>query len=155
MLRSLPVERILAAFCREQRMRFLVNGTPAPAIQVLSPEAFLPVIAVHAELSAGELLRKTGHFQPPARPLGTVIKPDESALLHCYAKVPGITGDGYGTLRITMFVHALLKVFGTGGAKLETAPIFERYESGLLAQLTAQTGTRSQEDPWPAAASPR
>jgi hypothetical protein len=141
--RCIPVERALAGYCRERKIRFLVQDEPESSLRILMPDAFLPALALHAEACALELLQPktitgrpmslSGVFerlqgQAHTLPLGTHIKEDPEALLGLYASVPALTGDGFGSLRAALFVHALHKVFGyAADSSIEVSGIFAKY----------------------------
>jgi hypothetical protein len=161
--RSISVDRALVAYCRHRQMRFLVEGHPEPSARIMMPEAFLPVVALHAELSAIDLLR------PEAAPaavrelsgfldgerasesrrmlLGTQLRQDSMALFGVLATVPPLTGDGQGSLRAALFVHALHTVFGYATDRpVEVGGVFARYSGpagqglkGILEKLDTST----------------
>lgn len=152
-MRSIPVERALSGYCRERGARFLVAGAPEPAIRVLSPEAFLPIVAVHAEMAAFEAMsagRAGGAPQCTAFPLGSYLRDDEDALFGIFARVEPLTGGGTGSFRGAMFVYALHKVFGwTMQRPIECTGVFERYSgaAGLKGVIDSMAGAK--EAAWP------
>jgi len=165
--RAIPVGRALASYCRERKMRFVVSDSPEPAIRVLMPESFMPVLAIHAEVAAVELLRP-GVGAPSVRivsdtiyrglsspgtharlPLGTQVREDEGALFGVLATVPPLSGDGRGSLRAALFVYALHKIFGFGADRtIELSSIYSRYAGEGLRGILGAIESPAQEIPW-------
>jgi hypothetical protein len=142
--RAISVDRALVAYCRHRQIRFQVDGQPEPSARIMMPEAFLPVVALHAELSALDLLhpsaapevvRDLAGFLDGDRGvecrrllLGTQLRQDSMALFGVLATVPPLTGDGQGSLRAAMFVHALHTVFGYAIERsVEVSGVYARY----------------------------
>jgi hypothetical protein len=172
-MRSIPMERMLAAYCRERKMRFVVMDSPEPAIRLLMPEAFLPVLALQAELTALTLFRpvvswaESGDDQVPlidevlarARhsrsddhdgerdelPLGTRLHDDAKALFGVFASVRPLTGDGRGGLCAALFTHALHQVFGYQSGTVDVSAVFARYAHSAepSAEPTGEDSLRS------------
>lgn len=161
--RAISVDRALVAYCRHRQMRFVVEGLPEACARVMMPEAFLPVVAMHAELSALDLLRPA-HAPAVVRDLadflegdrtaesrrmllGTQLRQDPMALFGVLATVPALTGDGQGSLRAALFVHALHTVFGYATDRpVEVGGVFARYSGpagqglkGILEKLDTST----------------
>lgn len=130
-MRALSIERVLAAYCRQKKSRFLVSGRPEPGIRVFAPEAFLPVVALHAELAAKDL------FGSQAT-LGSEFRPDDRALFDVFVRVPPARSDEAGVLRTLLYLHAAHKVFGLREGSIECAPVFKRYKTGLSERLSEE-----------------
>lgn len=166
--RSISVDRALVAYCRHRQMRFLVEGQPEPTARIMMPEAFLPVLALHAELCALDLMRpaeaptvirELSSFLDGERGgecrrmlLGTQLRQDSMALFGVLATVPPLTGDGQGSLRAALFVHALHTVFGYATERpVEVVAAFARYSGpggqGLKAILE-RLESSSKEASW-------
>lgn len=150
--RLIPVERVLAGYCRASRIRFLVDGQPESAAGILAPESFLPIVTVHAEMAAHPWIaaRDRGFLERVLvgakgdLPMGSMLQADEDALFKLFAKVPALTADSASSFRLLFFVHALHKVFGHGtDRQVECAGIYERYMAGGL-QRAMQTLSRSR-----------
>jgi hypothetical protein len=187
--RAIPIERALAAYCRDRQIRFKVEGDPESSLRVLMPEAFLPVLALHAEASAIDLLQADtapdaqqqlqqallGHLggsqeaktadAPTASDgssaapshrrlvLGTEIREDPQALFGVCATVPALTGDGAGSLRLVLFVHALHRVFGyTANRQVELKHIHTKYAaqdaSGSVMAILGDISAAAKEARW-------
>jgi hypothetical protein len=142
--RAISVDRALVAYCRHRQIRFLVDGQPEPSARIMMPEAFLPVVALHAELSALDLMRPTAApkvvrelsgfldgdkgVECQRLLLGTQLRQDSMALFGVLATVPPLTGDGQGSLRAAMFVHGLHAVFGYAAERsVEVSGVYARY----------------------------
>ncbi|TXI24242.1 MAG: hypothetical protein E6Q67_03210 [Roseateles sp.] len=141
-IQSLSMERVLAAYLRARRVKLLADGQPQAAILMLSPEALLPVIAMHAEMAAKELFGKDAT-------LGVQYRQDEAAMFGVYAKVPPIQSDMQGVMRALMFVYATNKVFQIKpGEHIECQPIYDHYRNGSLAGMLDNPDARVE---WPLA----
>jgi hypothetical protein len=139
MMRAFSMTRALAVFARQRGCRFTVEGQAEAAILVMSPEVFLPVVALHADHAARTLL---------AQPLQIEFREDPMALLGVYANVPPLTGDEQSALRAAFFFHAARQIFGIDeNVTIECGPVYRAYENGLLAHVQ-KTGTIT----WPMAA---
>jgi len=138
-LRSMSVTRALAFIARTRRCQFLVAGEIEPAIVIMAPEAFLPVVALHADAKCRELL---------GRPLaGVGFRQDADAMLGVYASVAPLTGDEESVLRIVFFAQSAKQIFGIDDdVRIECAPVFEAYRNGLMEHV--QKGGRTS---WPLA----
>lgn len=141
--RALSMTRLLAAFARKRRCEFTVEGRPEPAVLLLSPEVFLPVVALHADARSRALLDHS---------LVLEFVPDAQALLGVRVKVPPLSSDAISTLRATLFVNSAVEIFGIAqDARIECMPVFEAYRDGLMAHVERTGGMQ-----WPmAAVSPR
>lgn len=127
-LRSISVTRALALYTRQRGCMFTAGGEPEPALVVMAPEAFLPVLALHADAKCRELM---GRNLP-----GVEIREDASAMLGVYAAIDPLTGDDDSTFRIAMFTHSAIQIFGIAdGMSIECAPIYEAYRDGLMAHV--------------------
>ena len=122
------MQRALAHLARQQRCRFTIMGEPEPAIVMLAPEAFLPILAIHADAKCRELL---------GRPLpGVEIREDADATLGVYAAVDALTGDGDSAFRVALFTHSARQIFGMAeNVSIEFGPIYDAYRDGLLAYV--------------------
>lgn len=119
----------MAVYCRSRKCRFYVDGQPQPVFRVLSPELFLPVIALQAELGARQMFGREAS-------LGTEFVRDDDALLGVFARVAPIRADDGSVLRALLFTHALNKVFGIADeAHIECAPVYNEYRDGAIARL--------------------
>lgn len=119
----------MAAYCRSRKCRFFIDGQPQPAFRVLSPELFLPVVALQAELAARVMFGREAS-------LGTQFVADGDALLGVFARVAPIRADDGSVLRALLFTHSVNKVFGIEeGARIECAPVYEEYRDGAMARL--------------------
>lgn len=124
-MRAISITRALAAYVEQHDCAFTVNGEYEPAVLLFSPEVFLPVIALHANMNAMALL---------GRPLGVEFAADEQSLLGVSVRVDPLTGDEISALRVLFFTHALHEIFGLSkdAREIECAPVFEVYEYGLM-----------------------
>lgn len=132
--------RALAIYAKQFDCVFTVNGEVEPAVFLFSPECFLPVIAMHADMNAQSLL---------GRPLGISFNNDEQALLGLSVDVSPLTGDEISVLRAVFFAHAMHQIFGLsqGIRQVECLPVFEAYQQGLFQHINQNEGMR-----WPIAA---
>lgn len=168
--RSIPMERVLAAYCRQRSMHFVVGDRTEPAIRLLMPEALLPVLAIQAEVNAHRLLGPAGAARggrlfdevfdraressgtcPPGKalPLGTRIHEDASALLGVFASVPALSADGCASLRGAMFVHALHEFFGCRSGTVEVSAVLSRHlaQAGSVLHYILQRAASSPSEP--------
>lgn len=155
--REIPIERVLAGYCRLRRLRFTVDGDPQAALHVLSPEGFLPVVVVHAEMSANEALRAiTGRPRlrgvarsSAAFPLGSQLREDPQALFNVFALVRPVGAGTLPAFHLTMFLHGFNKVFGwEPNREIECAGVFNRYGNGGLRRAIEELN-HPKESPWP------
>jgi hypothetical protein len=124
-LRSISVTRALAFLARARRCQFLVAGEVESAIVIMAPEAFLPVVALHADAKCRELLGQ------PLRGVG--FRQDPDAMLGVYASVEPLTGDEDSVLRIAFFAQSAKQIFGIDDdVSIECAPVFAAYRNGLM-----------------------
>jgi hypothetical protein len=141
-IQSLSMERVLASYLRARRVKLLADGQPQAAILMLSPEALLPVVAMHAEMAVKELFGRQVS-------LGVQFRPDDAAMFGVYAKVPPIRSDVQSVLRALMFIYATNKVFQiTAGQHIECQPIYDHYRNGSLAGMLDNPDARVE---WPLA----
>jgi len=142
-MRAISISRALAMHAAQLRCRFLVNGDEEPALVLLSPEVFLPVVALHADMQARNLA---------GTPLGVRFREDDQSLLGVSVDVPNLCGDEASVLRLLFFADAAKKIFGLHeDARIECAPVFEAYQHGLMNHIQ-RTGAIT----WPMAqVSPR
>lgn len=131
--------RVLASYINQYNCVFTFQGEAEPVSQLFSPEVFLPVVAMHAEILAGTVL---------GCPLGIEFLSDEKSLFGVLVNVAPLTGDELSIFRATFFIHAVHQIFGLSKEieQIECAPVFEAYEHGLLHHVE-QTG----EIQWPIA----
>lgn len=127
-MRNISITRALAVYIKNHDCQFLIQGEPEPAAFMFSPEAFLPILAMHADLASRSLL---GH------PLGITFEEDEQALFGVRSIVPALTGDEISVLRATFFTSALHQVFGLAKdvKEIECVPVFDAYKDGFLNYL--------------------
>jgi len=136
--------RVLAEYARQHGCVFTVNGKPEPEAFLFSPEVFLPVIAMHANMAALSILNK---------PLGLQFNTDDQALFGVSVSVDPLTGDEISVMRVGFFTCALHQVFGLAPeiGQIECAPVFEAYQHGLMHHIERSGGMQ-----WPlATVSPR
>lgn len=128
LFRSVTLTRMLAQLAREYRCTFSMGGEPEAPIVLMSAQAFLPVIALHADVKCRELLKRPLH--------GIEFRNDPAALLGVYAAVEPLTGDEESVIRAGFFTHAALTIFGIGNDMVvECMPVYEAYRSGLATHL--------------------
>lgn len=122
--RSIEMRRVLSAVANLYGAKFLVQGSPEPAIAIFSPEALLPVVALHAQMEASASL---------GLELGIEFEHDDEALLGVVVNVPALTGDSMSVMRGTLMLQAAHRVFGLAeGVQIEVLPVIERYDGSLI-----------------------
>ncbi len=125
--RSFSVSRMLASHVRNLGCEFLVNGTPHPPVAILAEDAFLPIVAVLADIEFRALLG----LAP-----GVVFKSTEDSLFGASVKVDDLTPDMLSVFRGLIYIDTARRVFGLEkGRQIECAPLFETYKSGLMARI--------------------
>ena len=70
--RVIPAPALLAAMCDMQNFRFLVDGTPAPAVAVLSEDLLFPAVAWVANEQGRDLMRADLGYRFEADPRSTM-----------------------------------------------------------------------------------
>ena len=164
--RAIAVERALLSDGRERGFRFLIRGSPQPAMKVTMPQALLPVPALHGAVVCMELLRPRADARRSRAPaheiqaglaagrplrlaLETVVPGDGDTLFGGMAIVAPRTGDGRGSLPATLIVHAALQVFGSDPDRtVEPSEVFVNDAGECLRGTLGAMQPPAQEVPW-------
>ena len=103
-MRSISITRALANYVEKHDCVFTILGNVEPTVLLFAPEAFLPVVAMHANMNSMKLL---------GRPLGVDFCLDEGSLLGVSVRVEPLTGNEMSALRIMFFSHAMHEIYGS------------------------------------------
>jgi hypothetical protein len=133
--RSFNVGRMLASYARNLGCEFVINGDPQPPAVIFSEHAFLPAVALHADMEFRSLIGRDG---------GTVFKSSEESLFGTAVFVDDLTPDALSVFRGLIYMEAARRVFGLEqGRRIECRPIFETFSVGL-ANAAAQQAAPAQ-----------
>lgn len=124
--RAISARRLLARLLSDMGVEFTVDGRPTPAFVIMGEDAFLPAVAIQADVLSRSLLGK---------PFGAVFRESENAVLGVWASVGECTADGSGMLRAALLFQAACEAFGLKqgeAAVCECAPVFRKYRDGLI-----------------------
>jgi hypothetical protein len=137
--REISMTRALCAYVKQYGCDFYFAGNREPAAMLLSEQAFLPAIAMQADLAARSAL---------GAPLGIKFEANEISFLGVAVEVQPLTGDEASMLRIAFFTKAMHEIFGISSdvKQIECAPVFEAYRDGLLSYIETNGGHK-----WPIA----
>jgi hypothetical protein len=125
--RSFSMTRTLASYVTSEGCEFVVHGHPQPAAVILGEDAFLPIVALFADIELRSLLGECP---------GIEFKTTEESLFGTSVHVDDLTPDLLSIFRGLVFIDATRRIFNVRpGTKIECAPLFETYKAGLVASL--------------------
>ena len=142
-MKSFSIERLLAAYCRHNDCRFLLNGEPEDPLMVFLPEMFLPVVMAHAQGICWSAI---------AKPLEITMVPDPSAIFGMVCQVPPVREDPLSVLRTLCAFEAATRLFGLiPSTYIEVAPVYAHYAGPMSMRLSDEKGPGSVAMTWPVA----
>ena len=98
------MQRLLAALADNVGAQFQSGGKPVASLLVFNPDAFLPVVALHAEVAAQDLMGWT---------LGAKFAPSDGGVFGvCVEPMPVQASLFSGTLLGLMYSRAAAECFG-------------------------------------------
>lgn len=124
LMRSMSVGRALAEFARASDITFTIEGEPQSALLIFSEHAFLPVVAMRAEMDFFALM---------GRPLGANFLPSPESLFGASVQLADLVGDEFSVLAGSAYMWAARSVFNmVPGSNVECMPVYAMYRDGLL-----------------------
>lgn len=129
-MRSLSMQRLLAALADNVGARFQSGGKPVSSLLVFNPDAFLPIVALRAESAAQDLMGWT---------LGAKFAPSDGGVFGVSVESMPVQASLFnGTLLGLMYSRAAAECFNWGLGEVvdlhriygESAPLMARLRAG-------------------------